>query len=64
MAVVAKHDCEEEREGNDSEHCGVGFTVAGDTISVGNQLGNIYDVIAFKIGGRRVEHGIIFVLAP
>ena len=64
MAVVTKHDCEEEGECNDSEHCGVGFTVAGDTVGVCNQLWNINDIIAFKIGGRRVKHGIIFVLAP
>jgi len=64
VAVVAEHNCEEERKGNDSEYSWVGFTVVGYAICVSNHLRNFNNGIAFEKGGWRVRHRSVFIFLP
>lgn len=61
MTIITKHYSKEEGEGHDSERSGVGFTVGGDTVHVGDLLEGTDDVVAPEVS-RRVKLRDVSVL--
>lgn len=54
MTVITEHHSEEEGEGDDGERSGVGFSVRGDTIHVGDHLEGGGHLVRLEVS-RRVQ---------